>query len=207
MKKLLFLLFIPFVSFGQLIATVDENGKKVVLKKDGTWIYQGQIEKDDYSGTGIWAINYFVDDFGDPTDKGYIAPSYYIKGTFSNSATTNSELNVIIIIQSKSDIAVQLYEYAGDTPVKAYSRDSYNISVKDNSGVKHSMDGVMFEGGNRIYFDPNRKKDYVSKMHELLAQEGEITVVITDKKYGLNRYQFKFNANGYNAAFDKLFGQ
>jgi hypothetical protein len=117
MKNLVFIfLLIATPALAQLIATVDENGKKVVLKSDGTWIYQGQIEKDDYSGTGIWAINYFVDDFGDPTDKGYIAPSYYIKGTISNSATTNSELNVIIIIQSKSDIAVQLYEYAGDTP-------------------------------------------------------------------------------------------
>ena len=36
MKNLiLLLLLIPFFSFSQIIATVDENGKKVVLNSDG----------------------------------------------------------------------------------------------------------------------------------------------------------------------------
>ena len=108
MKHLIFILFIAF-SFelnAQIIATVDDNGKKVVLNSDGTWKYQGQ--KNNFEGDGIWSIKYFVDDFGDPTDKGYIAHDYYIKGTFSNSATTDTSLNVFLIIRGNDDISVQL---------------------------------------------------------------------------------------------------
>ena len=206
MKKLiLLLLFIPFFSFSQIIATVDENGKKVVLNSDGTWNYETQVDNKLVEGTGIWSIKYYVDDFGDPTDEGYIAHDYYIKGTFSNSATTNSNLNVYFLISGADDIAVQLYEYAGNSPVKAYSTDEYEILIKDSSGIKHSMSGKMYEGGKRVYFDPSFKKNHISKMHNILLAGGEVSVVITKKEYGLSNYKFKFNADGYKNIFTQLF--
>tara|TARA_Y100001935_G_C17130566_1_gene420379 strand:- start:124 stop:747 length:624 start_codon:yes stop_codon:yes gene_type:complete len=206
MKKLILLLvFIPFFSFSQIIATVDENGKKVVLNNDGTWKYETQVDNKLVEGTGIWSIKYYVDDFGDPTDEGYIAHDYYIKGTFSNSATTNSNLNVYFLISGADDIAVQLYEYAGNSPVKAYSTDEYKILIKDSKGLKHSMIGKMYEGGNRIYFDPSFKDNHISKMHNILLDGGEISVVITKEEYGLSTYKFKLKADGYKNAFTQLF--
>ena len=189
---------------GQIIATVNDNGKKVILNSDGTWKYEGQVENLKTDSTGIWKINYFVDDFGDPTKDGYIAHDYYIKGTFSNSATTNSDLNVFVMISGAGRIGIQLYEYAGKNAVKAYSNETYKIAVKDSNGVKHSLSGLMLEGGNRIYVDLKSGKKQ-SKMHGILSNEGDITVVITDNEYGLNNYKFKFNADGYNKAFNQLF--
>ena len=110
MKKLFFLLsLMQFTSYSQIIATVDENGKKVILSKDGTWKYKSQPKNKVTEGTGIWAIKYFVDDFGDPTDEGYIAHDYYIRGTFSNSATNNSNLNVYFLISGPDNIAVRIW--------------------------------------------------------------------------------------------------
>ena len=206
MKKLIIpLLFIPFLTLSQITATVDENGKKVLLKSDGTWQYESQLQNKVVEGTGIWSIKYFVDEFGDPTDQGYIAHDFYIKGVFSNSATTNSNLNVYFLISGADDIAVQLYEYAGRNPVKAFSTDSYSIVVKDSKGTKHSMTGKMYEGGNRIYFDPSFKKDHISKMHNVFMGGGEVSVVISKSDYGLSTYKFKVNADGYKNAFEQLF--
>ena len=206
MKKLFFLLpLMQFTSYSQIIATVDENGKKVILSKDGTWKYKSQPKNKVTEGTGIWAIKYFVDDFGDPTDEGYIAHDYYIRGTFSNSATNNSNLNVYFLISGPDNIAVQLYEYAGNNPVKAYGTDEYKIMVKSSDGVKHSMSGRMYEGGNRIYIDPSSKKNHISKMHLILMSGGEVSVVISKSDYGLSTYKFKVDADGYKNAFTQLF--
>lgn len=203
MKKLIFIIFVTF-SLGvnaQIIATVDDSSKKVILKSDGTWEYQGQ--KNNFKGDGIWSIKYFIDDFGDPTDEGYIAHDYYIKGTFSNSATTNTSLNIFMIVKAQNDISVQLYEYAGNTPVQAYSSTEYQINIKDSNGKKHLLEGKMYEGGNRVYFDPSSK---VNKFHEILLNEGEISVVLKNNQYGgVSSYKYKFNANGYKNVYNELF--
>lgn len=77
------------------------------------------------NNTGIWNIAYYVDDFGEPTKKGYIRNPSYIRGTFSNTATQNSDLNVRFLIDSATDVSIMLYEYAGNNPVKAYSSDIF----------------------------------------------------------------------------------
>ena len=188
-----------------MTATIDDNDKKVILKSDGTWQYKSQIKNSEITGTGIWDVSYFVDDFGDPTDKGYISNTEYLKGTFSNSATSNSKLNALMIIKPKGDIAIVLYEYAGRTPVKAYRTTEYSILVKDSKGIKHKMEGRMYKGGDRIYFDPSTKNEYDNKMHKILLDEGEISVVITKDEYGLDKYALKINADGYNNVVTKLY--
>ena len=42
---------------------------------------------------GDWRIDYSVDDFNQPTDEWYITEDKYLVGTFSNSATTNSNFD------------------------------------------------------------------------------------------------------------------
>jgi hypothetical protein len=202
-KLLLLLLIVPVLGFGQISATVDENGKKVLLNSDGTWSYKSQNNVQ-FEGTGIWKIGYFVDEFGDPTENGYISNSNYISGVFSNSATSNSNLNSLFLISKKSRVALQLYEYAGRNPVKAYSTKDYSIIVKDGSGEKHSMKGTMYEGGDRIFFDRSSGKNHISKMHNILMNGGNITVVLKDTEYGLSTYKIQFNADGYKNASNAM---
>ena len=42
---------------------------------------------------GDWRIDYYVDDFNQPTDEWYITEDEYLVDTFSNSATTNSNFD------------------------------------------------------------------------------------------------------------------
>ena len=206
MKNLILILIVsPILLNAQITATIDENGKKVLLKSDGTWNYKSQ-DTIKFEGTGIWNIKYFVDDFGDPTDSGYISNNSRISGSFSNSATSNSKLNTYFIVSNKSNVAIKLFEYAGRNAVKAYGAKQFSIIVKGGNGLRHSMAGTMYEGGDRLYFDRSSKKNHTSKMHSILLNGGEITVVIKEQDYGgLTSYRFKFNADGYINAFNALF--
>tara|TARA_B100000900_G_scaffold393353_1_gene389744 strand:+ start:91 stop:270 length:180 start_codon:yes stop_codon:yes gene_type:complete len=49
---------------------------------------------------GDWEISNYVDRFGDETSYSYI--KYYTDGTFSNSATNNSDLFVRILIDDST---------------------------------------------------------------------------------------------------------
>jgi len=197
----LVIFLIPFISFSQISATT-EKGEKVVLKEDGTWQYIDEI-KTDVSGSGIWEIKYFVDDFGDPTNKGYIA-SDILSGTFSNSATSNSDLLAYFIISDSSSVAIKLFEY-GSNAVKAYSTDYYVIKVKNSFGTTYNMNGVIYKGGDRLHIDDSYKKNHTSDMHKILINGGQITMVIKEKEYSLTSYKLSFNADGYKNVFKTLF--
>jgi hypothetical protein len=63
-----------------------------------------------YVAPQIWEKTYYVDDFKQPTDEWYIRTKKRMTGTFSNSATTNSDLEVSVLIDDES-IAFMLYCY------------------------------------------------------------------------------------------------
>lgn len=70
------------------------------------------------------------------TGKWYVLKGYFIQfnetisGTFNNSATENSKLNVKFKIESGRVVSIQLFEYGGNNPVKATSQfpEEYYIS-------------------------------------------------------------------------------
>ena len=69
-----------------------------------------------------------MDEFNDPTAQKYITTKSMIYGTFSNTATNNSQLTAKILVDSV-DISFILYEY-GKYQVKSGSTYEYRISIK-----------------------------------------------------------------------------
>ena len=155
---------------------------------------------------GIWELTYYIDKFKMPTDEAYIRNSRYISGTFSNTATNNSKLNVRLLID-KDDVALMLYEY-GDNQVKnGYSHDEdYDIYVLDSSGVKHEFWGYIRPDGNRIFF---QKESYFyeseSAFLDLLKQGGKLHFYIEECDRRTTQYNFVIeDASGFSAAYDLL---
>ena len=138
--QLIILLFFS-ISFGQKKATTDD-GKIVILNENGTWQYKQEEQKSNDKGSlGEWEINYYVDDFGDPTSDGYITNKTNILGKFSNSATTNAKLKAYFLINNYNDmygkikakVSIKLFEYAGRTEVKGtISTIKYKMLIKHN---------------------------------------------------------------------------
>ena len=154
MRNLLLILLFSTSLFGQIKATTSD-GKDVMLSQDGTWKYveQKEVSLDDM---GIWEVSYFVDDFGDPTDSGYITTAELVEGKFSNSATTNAKLYVIFII-TENKISIKMAEY-GSNIVKGSSSypDNYVIIFKHN-GVKAEGRYTATNRSDRLVIDGKKK--------------------------------------------------
>ena len=78
----------------------------------------------------MWTISQYVDEYGDLVGDKYVTNQIPILGTFSNSAVTNEELSVTILIGEKY-IDFMLFEY-GSRRVKDKSGRIYRIGLKHN---------------------------------------------------------------------------
>ena len=97
-----------------------------------------EIEEDsstDEGNNNSWGKVAVVDDFGDATGQSVI--STVVSGTFSNTATTGSDLLVTAYINFDEfdycyDLSFKLLEYK-DTPATYFSSDSKELKIKVGS--------------------------------------------------------------------------
>lgn len=153
-----------------------------------------QTDKSDESG--IWKTNYYVDSFGDPTDEGYITNSQIIVGSFSNSATTNSDLGVSFLITDKDNIAIMLYEYMRNTPVK--DDGLFVVTIKDATNNIYSLN--TFNHSDRLvftdsgYYDKTGnkllEKSHARMMWNILVKGGELKFHIQKADRSTTTYNF-----------------
>lgn len=132
----------------------------------------------------LWYVAYYSNKFGEPTQEKYVTHVGYIHGTFSNSAVQNAPLNVKFLIDETS-IAIMLYEYAGNNPVKVFSKTKYNVFFQDKNG--HCGQYFLSNWSDRIVcpktIDP-------CNLHNALMKGGVIKFVIRESKYPINIYKF-----------------
>ena len=148
---------------------------------------------------GIWEVQYFVDDFGERTKEGYITTKNPIYGTFSNTATQNSDLRVHFIIAGKQNVAIELFEYNSNNPVKGY-RDTYRVLVQDSNGERHTL-SASNNNWDRLSFGKNDS----GKMFNILSKGGEIKFKIVDAERPTTEYSFTVsNADWFENAYIKL---
>ncbi len=149
---------------------------------------------------GNWEIKYYVDDFGEPTKNGYITYHSRIIGEFSNSATSNSILSVVLLF-NENDYNIKLYEYGGNHPVKD-SDQSYDIWIRDAHGDTHKIWGHNYS--DRISVSSYED----SWLTNALLAGGTVKIRIKeDRKHGVpSEYSFEFNADFFDNAFIKLYG-
>ena len=146
----------------------------------------------------IWKVKYYVDDFGDYTNEGYI--STFLNGTFSNSATTNSDLGVRFIIDKQ--VALKLYEYNRNHPVSGkISTQSYRIMIKHNGKRL-----PIYKGSNssdRIIINKKGSREII----RLLKTGGEFIFKIEEiTQYSSADYLFKIeNSYGFESAWNELY--
>ena len=199
MRKYLLFILLVSTSFGQIIATT-EDGKKVLLESNGTWKFSEDAPKKVDEGNSIWKVKYYVDDFGDFTDNGYITTD--VLGKFSNSATTNSELGVRFIIDD--DVAIKLFEYNRNHSVSGkISTKTYLIHIKHNGKRLPSFTARNFS--DRLIVDKKGSKDLIT----IFKMGGSFTFkIIEDTNYSSSDYLFKIeDASGFKIAWNQLFNK
>lgn len=158
-----------------------------------------RIRLENLNNTGMWSVNYYVDEFGEKTNQGYITNAKSIQGTFSNTATENSRLNIDFLITGSYKISIQLYEYAGNNPVKAYSSESYRVLIQDKDGNRFKLTATNYS--DRLTFDKTTSR----KVHGILMKGGTIKFKIVEIDTPTTEYDFVIQkADWYENAYSKL---
>jgi len=184
-------------NFKILLKSIEKE--ELIEKKKKEAEEKERIRLKNINNTGIWTVNYYVDDFGEPTKEGYIRNTSYINGSFSNTATQNSALNVKLLISNSSDISIMLYEYAGNNPVKAYSSESYRVLIQDKEGNRFKLTATNYS--NRLSFDKTTSR----KVHGILMKGGSIKFKIIEIDTPTTNYDFTIQkADWYDNAYKKL---
>ena len=148
---------------------------------------------------GNWIIGSYVDEYGDATNEKYLSQS--VTGTFSNSATENSNLRVKFFINGGDIWSTtpwfRFYEYAGNNPIKGiHDENPMYCSFKTNIGEKYSLD--LFQSRGADYFSTAAQKNtgFIA-LRDAIVNEEFIKFVCYDKdssKY-LFRIDFKYYDN------------
>ena len=87
-----------------------------------------------------WGISNYVDEFGDPTDKEFMRCASL--GSFSNTATSDSDLTVIVCYDMAEDVfSFRLLEY-GDRHATYFENEDCIIKIKDPDGT--ILEGMLF---------------------------------------------------------------
>lgn len=180
--------------FKKIQPTIDKKIEEELAIKEKA--RQDSIKLANINNLGAWEIGYYVDDFGERTGEFFV--SMFVYGTFSNSATTNSNLKVRFMIDKNSS-RIQLYEYAGDHPVKGEGFIYFKIRDKNNK--EYEIRAYNSDNGNTTI-----EKEYDKKLRNILLNGGEIKFVAEADKYSSpSTYKFTINnANWFENAITKM---
>ena len=157
---------------------------------------------------GIWEFQYYIDEFKMPTDKAYIRNADRIRGTFSNSATDNSRLDVRFLID-KNRLTIMLYEYGRNLVKNSYSSrdEDYYVLVLDSDGVKHEFFGYIPSNGDRLCIEKDAYgiRENEADLLNILKKGGKIHFYIEESGRSTTNYNFVIDdASGFAAAYEQL---
>jgi len=151
-----------------------------------------------YSRQGNWQVKYFVDDFQEPTKEGYL--QIISTGVFTNSATTNSELSMKVIVDQDKRVQIMLYEY-GNIQVKSSSRDGSFYSLKIlNSDSTYNGEGFFYS--DRVTFS----NENLELMLSTIKNGGKAKIYLREQsKYSSpSSYLAEFDFTNFEKAFKIL---
>tara|TARA_B100000959_G_C14734327_1_gene522327 strand:+ start:76 stop:729 length:654 start_codon:yes stop_codon:yes gene_type:complete len=171
------------------IKCFDSIAEKYNLNK----IENSEIETQDL---GDWEYNFYVDDFGDKTDQGYIALRSI--GKYSNSATTDNRLHVRMYLSDGSleNPWFRLWRYDYSNQVKnTYSIDNYDCRFKDNNDK--IFEGTIYQQAGWDYLRIEGRK-VKKEVGDLISNEGLLKIACFDRDNKTTKYVFELNFRNFS---------
>lgn len=180
-----------FVFVSMLISVLLSSCVSGNQKTDASEEESTAVEEDLYNG---WEVRNYLDEFNEETTEKYVTKIFY--GTFSNTATTNSSLSVVVLIDSLK-ASFKLYEY-DQLLVKAEETIWFNYKNQDDetgtilcwnsedgiTGILHSWD-----------LEDLDKQERVRELRNLITKNSEIKFSVKTNDE-LSKYVFKIDTKG-----------
>lgn len=137
-----------------------------------------------------WSKEFYVDDFGDQTDEPYYLGTFY--GTFSNSATSNSNLTAVTLFDITNNyFRFDLYEY-GNYPASFFMDDPITLGVKINGEASYYS--LNTDGANLYLDDANG----ANLIYNSLMNNDKISCFIDYNSSGVgSTYNFEIDGAGF----------
>jgi hypothetical protein len=150
--------------------------------------------------SGVWEVKYYVDEFNLPTSEGYVTNKKYFDGTYSNSATTNSDLKATVSVDDM--VSVFLFKNGRTQEKNSLSKDvDYDITIRTEDGTKHSVTGFMASKvGDRILIDENHTDTVIN----LLSGEGTILFSIVETARPSSTYLFEVDTSNFAELYEEF---
>lgn len=159
-----------------------------------------------------WEIAHYVDDFGDETDKAYIRGVF--SGDFSNTATSNSELIVVVsveLVMVETDltdegyglnnmiISFRLLEY-NDHKAIYNQNDKMTLKVKANDEIsEYDIVGIAPNGDLAVY---GTGSPDAFDLQATWLNGGNASCII---EIGSSKYSFEIDGTGYRELFEQYY--
>ena len=171
------------------ILYVNARGKEVGNK-------DAEVNIPNPMGTGLWELDVYNDEFGEPTNDKYLRLTG--KGNFSNSAATGESLRVHLFVD-KDGMNFRFVEY--DSSVVKESGFCY-FKIKDAKGEVHNL---TFHCSDEGYILPY-SKEVTEELKRIVEMEGVMSVnaEIPSEYSSSSTYQFKLYMDGYAKAMSLL---
>ena len=107
-----------------------------------------------------------------------------MKGSFSNTATQNSDLTAEFFIDAPNKVSLFLYEYAGSNPVKTLRELTYEVNFQSSDGSKHRLRARNWS--DRLNFGPQHS----TILTNAFKKGGVHSFRIVESEYQSDRYAF-----------------
>lgn len=186
----------------------DAKLKKIEEEKQRAEAERIRIEE--LNKVGDWDKGYYVDDFGDKTNSGFVSQT--IQGLFSNSATEGSRLRVKIFIND-GDLKLEnpwfrFYEYDGNNPVKGtFSKNTMSCRIKDENNQIYRFEMGQGQGSDHMYMVSYGKsnKGTLQRLKEIIKDGGKAGFACVGNGYSTSvKYVFSFDFKYFENIIRKL---
>ena len=184
-----------------------ETYKSYIQQLDEKREYYEKNNPNELNKFGNWRIGSYIDEFGDVTNEKYLSQS--VTGTFSNSATEDSNLRVEFFINGGNIWSTtpwfRFYEYAGNNPLKGiFDKNSMYCRFKNNSGEEYPLELFQYRGADSFSIESQKNTDSKFKaLRDAIVNEEFVKFVCYDKDY-TSKYLFRFDFKYYDNNFLKF---
>lgn len=144
---------------------------------------------------GLWKTKHYVDEFGNPTNDGYIMT--VALGKFTNSATNGSDLKVEVLC-NENDAEIELLEY-GKYPINVIGTSTINIKINFEGQTVNLGRGWFSESTKRITINN------ALPLFKALVEHEKVTMYITIDNYGKSTYLFDIYSAGFEYNYKEAF--
>lgn len=146
-----------------------------------------------------WEVSHYFDDYGDKTDRKFLANKVLFKGRFSNSATDGSKLTARIVVEKDKGLILLFYEYGWS--------DMSHIDVTEYSVYVNTSDNQEISGKIPCLSLCLFSDELTQSIHNWLMAGKNVKFYLEHERKILGSTTYRFSTGehqGYAGAYAKL---